>query len=204
MISPICCRCKKELNAPGAILLHPPKPSFDGTEYVVKDHLCAPCFGEIQTADAEVARLRKVNEDIYANGIRYGNAQADTNIRALEDEVARLNKVVEDNEAWCEEYTGTLHAEIIRLRRAELRTFAMLIEDVVTIVGRGTVVVGKVMYGEVHAGDKLVVHQPTGDLEVTCRGIESFSTPTPKPIGLLVGNVPIEDIQIGVYITGPT
>ena len=39
-ISPLCRGCKKELDAPGAILLGPPTTA----NFCSKDHLCKTCY----------------------------------------------------------------------------------------------------------------------------------------------------------------
>ena len=51
-IKPICDKCKKELNDPGALLFSPP----DSSANVRKFHICKGCYDQIKKeleADAE-------------------------------------------------------------------------------------------------------------------------------------------------------
>lgn len=72
--------------------------------------------------------------------------------------------------------------------------FWMVIEDSFLIKGRGTAVTGRVAAGEVKPGDLLRIVQPSGDVAVTCFGVETHAVVQPlqkpgSPVGVLIGDV---------------
>lgn len=81
--------------------------------------------------------------------------------------------------------------------------FNMLVEDVFSIVGRGTVVTGRIQLGSVSVGDTVVLQRVNGSTRnVTVVGIEQFrhrlnSAQAGDNVGLLLQDVARNEIAHG-------
>ena len=78
--------------------------------------------------------------------------------------------------------------------------FSMTIQDVFTITGRGTVVVGKVESGRLQINDTILIER-TGKI-ANVKGIEAFrkqidSAQAGDDIGILLENIQRNDVEIG-------
>lgn len=87
--------------------------------------------------------------------------------------------------------------------------FSMLVEDVFSIKGRGTVVTGRVGAGSVCVGDKLVIDGPTGSRRATCKGIEMFRKQMDvavagNNVGLLLDGVDKSTVASGDWLRADT
>lgn len=81
--------------------------------------------------------------------------------------------------------------------------FYMVISDVFTITGRGTVVTGKVESGEIHVGDIVKISERN---QAEVAGIELFRktldvAKTGDQCGILLKNVTKNDVHQGDYLT---
>jgi translation elongation factor EF-Tu-like GTPase len=81
--------------------------------------------------------------------------------------------------------------------------FAMKVEDVFSIAGRGTVVTGRIAAGSVRSGDRLVLRRASGETR-SCRvrGIEKFrkvldSAGAGEDAGLLLDGLGKSDVARG-------
>lgn len=87
-------------------------------------------------------------------------------------------------------------------------TVIMVIEDVFTITGRGTVVTGKIVNGELRVGDNVIIQDPQ-TMEIknsTVVAIEQFRKTIEVAnigdmVGVLLSGVTRNDVQPGDYIT---
>ena len=81
--------------------------------------------------------------------------------------------------------------------------FRLMIQDVFTITGRGTVVTGRVKYGSVTIGERIVLRRTDGtDREVAVAGIEMFrkmmdTARQGDNVGLLLQGVGRNDVGRG-------
>jgi elongation factor Tu len=90
---------------------------------------------------------------------------------------------------------------------AQTDSFVLVVEDVFTITGRGTVVTGKVSSGSARVGDSVTFRSQKGS-HVTCRitGIEMFrkivdEARSGDTVGLVLsGKLSREDIPLGARI----
>ncbi len=87
-------------------------------------------------------------------------------------------------------------------------SFHMLVDDVFSIAGRGTVVTGKVEAGTIRAGDEVLVRGGGRDLKATVAGIEAFRKMLPAAqagdaIGLLLKGVSRAQVERGFEILSP-
>lgn len=78
--------------------------------------------------------------------------------------------------------------------------FELIVEDVFTITGRGTVITGRVISGSVKVGDNVTI-LPTG-ISTTVTGIEQFRkmldyAQAGDNVGILLRGVAKEDVQRG-------
>lgn len=85
-------------------------------------------------------------------------------------------------------------------------SFRLVVEDVFSITGRGTVVTGTVDAGTVAVGDRVTIANPAGTRVSTVTGIEMFKkrATTAGPgdnIGLLLDGIGRADIDRGAVIT---
>ena len=81
--------------------------------------------------------------------------------------------------------------------------FHFVVEAVFTIIGRGTVVTGRVDSGEIHVGDTVNI---SGRLTTQVTGVEMFRktldvAKAGDNCGLLLKDVNRDDIHIGDYLT---
>jgi elongation factor Tu len=101
-----------------------------------------------------------------------------------------------------EEVTRYAEAEFESFNQPSLGAFAMVIEAVFTITGRGTVATGEILSGQIAVGDKVVINN---SLKTTVTGIEMFRKVVTvanvgDKVGLLLKNVTRNDISIGQAI----
>lgn len=82
--------------------------------------------------------------------------------------------------------------------------FRYIIEDVFTIKGRGIVVVGTILTGTLHKGDKLTLGRADGSATtVTVGGIEKYrqgmvsSAAQGENVGILLEEIGTEDVSRG-------
>jgi len=92
--------------------------------------------------------------------------------------------------------------------RDEDRPFLMSIEDVFTIVGRGTVVTGRVDRGKVHLGDPLEIVGLNETKSTVCTGVEMFRKILDEGragdnIGVLLRGVERNDVERGQVLAAP-
>jgi translation elongation factor EF-G len=84
--------------------------------------------------------------------------------------------------------------------------FSMKAEDVFTISGRGTVVIGRIASGEIHVGDEVRLMSKKGKpIQCHVTGIEMFKkvvnvAKAGEDVGLLLRGVKGEDIEVGTTI----
>jgi len=88
------------------------------------------------------------------------------------------------------------------------KPFAMPIEDVFSIAGRGTVVTGRVEQGVVNVGDELEIIGFENDQKTTCTGVEMFkklldSGMAGDNIGALLRGTKREDVRRGQLLCKP-
>lgn len=88
------------------------------------------------------------------------------------------------------------------------KPFAMPIEDVFSIAGRGTVVTGRVEQGVVNVGDELEIIGFENDQKTTCTGVEMFKKLLDKGmagdnIGALLRGTKREDVKRGQLLCKP-
>ena len=81
--------------------------------------------------------------------------------------------------------------------------FHMVVEDVFTITGRGTVVTGRVDSGEIHVGDYVNIN---GSRQVQVAGVEMFRktldyAKAGDNCGLLLKDISKDDIKRNDYLT---
>ncbi len=86
-------------------------------------------------------------------------------------------------------------------------SFNMKIEDVFNMVGRGTVVTGKILKGNLKKGDTLLIKDANGKTKIktTCLGIEMFrkmldSAEEGDNVGLLLKGVTKDQVERGMII----
>ena len=83
--------------------------------------------------------------------------------------------------------------------------FAMTVEDVFDVEGRGTVLTGTVESGSVHVGDVVLLD----GVELVVTGLERFTKPfesasAGEAIGVIVRGVAKPDVQTGARLTAHT
>ena len=86
--------------------------------------------------------------------------------------------------------------------------FAMQVEDVFVIRGRGTVVTGRIASGTVRVGDRLEVDGPKGPASTKCTGVEMFRKALKVAVagdnvGLLLDRVGRDDVAQGGWVRQP-
>ncbi len=86
--------------------------------------------------------------------------------------------------------------------------FHMIIEDVFSIRGRGTVVTGKVDTGTLKVGDEVVIRGAKGDKKTVVTGIEAFRKMLEQAnlgdaVGILLRDIAREDIGKGDELVSP-
>jgi len=85
--------------------------------------------------------------------------------------------------------------------------FRLVIQDVFSIRGRGTVVTGSVENGTVSSGDRLRLHHGGAERFAIVQGIEMNQSMASQAssgdlVGLLLQNVEKKDVQRGDVLTG--
>ena len=88
------------------------------------------------------------------------------------------------------------------------KPFAMPIEDVFSITGRGTVVTGRIEFGTLHVGDQVEIVGLRELQTTTCTGIEMFRKLLDEGragdnVGLLLRGIGKEDVERGQLIAAP-
>ena len=80
-------------------------------------------------------------------------------------------------------------------------------EDAFSITGRGTVVTGKILQGEIAAGDQLEVLLESGEtLQTVCTGVEMFrpcfegASASRLPIGILLKGISIDEAKKALFV----
>lgn len=91
---------------------------------------------------------------------------------------------------------GQENNEVINTNRSE---FSMVVEDIFTIIGRGTVVTGKIERGSIKVGDIIRINNTT---KVEISGIEMFRSKLDEAsegdnVGLLLKDITKKDIKKG-------
>ena len=86
--------------------------------------------------------------------------------------------------------------------------FHMLVEDVFSIRGRGTVVTGKVDTGTLKVGDEVMIHGVKGDKKTVVTGIEAFRKMVDQAnagdaVGILLRDIAKDDIAKGNELLSP-
>ncbi len=87
-------------------------------------------------------------------------------------------------------------------------SFHMIVEDVFSIRGRGTVVTGKIDAGTLRKGDEVLLRRTAGDKRVVVAGIESFRKTLDRAnagdnVGILLKDVRKEEVQRGDELVSP-
>lgn len=86
-------------------------------------------------------------------------------------------------------------------------SFRMIIEDVFTIVSRGTAVVGRIEHGILKVGDKVILKGQNAAVEVVVSAIEMYSktldtAQAGDKVGVVLGAVSKNDVRRGDVLTG--
>jgi len=88
------------------------------------------------------------------------------------------------------------------------KPFLMPVEDIFSIVGRGTVVTGRVEQGVINAGDEIEIIGIKDSQKTTCTGVEMFHKKLDRGLagdhlGALLHGVKRDDIQRGQVLCAP-
>ena len=121
-------------------------------------------------------------------------------LKALEGDEAAVGQIVELMEA--------VDSYISEPVRETDKPFAMPIEDVFSITGRGTVVTGRIEQGVLKVGDQVEIVGLRDLQSTTCTGIEMFRKLLDEGragdnVGLLLRGVGKEDVERGQVIAAP-
>jgi hypothetical protein len=86
--------------------------------------------------------------------------------------------------------------------------FAMEVEDVFAIRGRGTVVTGRIASGTIRVGDPLVIHREGTAIATRCTGVEMFrkkldTANAGDHVGLLLEGVDRSHVGAGDQLRAP-
>ncbi|MBL8851742.1 MAG: elongation factor Tu [Planctomycetaceae bacterium] len=92
--------------------------------------------------------------------------------------------------------------------REQDKPFAMAIEDVFSIEGRGTVVTGRIERGVVKVGEKVQIVGLKDTQETTCTGVEMFNKTLDSGmagdnVGILLRGTKKEDVERGQVLAAP-
>ncbi len=118
-------------------------------------------------------------------------------------------QVLESDETKCiEELMEAIDSYIPQPKREEDKPFAMPVEDVFSISGRGTVVTGRIERGKIKLGEEIEIVGIKDTLKSTCTGIEMFRKLLDEGragdnAGLLLRGVKREDVIRGQVICKP-
>jgi elongation factor Tu len=101
-----------------------------------------------------------------------------------------------------------LDADIPEPAREQDKPFAMAIEDVFSIEGRGTVVTGRIERGVVKVGEKVQIIGLRDTQETTCTGVEMFNKTLDSGmagdnVGILLRGTKKEDVERGQVLAAP-
>jgi elongation factor Tu len=101
-----------------------------------------------------------------------------------------------------------LDADIPEPAREQDKPFAMAIEDVFSIEGRGTVVTGRIERGVVKVGEKVQIIGLKDTQETTCTGVEMFNKTLDSGmagdnVGILLRGTKKEDVERGQVLAAP-
>lgn len=82
--------------------------------------------------------------------------------------------------------------------------FHMIVEDVFTVIGKGTIATGRIVSGEVHVGDYIIINGGQRTAEVM--GIEMFRkqldyAQAGDNCGILLKGISHDEINSGDYLT---
>ena len=111
--------------------------------------------------------------------------------------------------AWCiVELLNALDTEIPDPTREVDRPFLMAVEGVHQILGRGTVVTGKIEQGQIQAGDKVEIVGLTDPIQTVCTSVETFQRvldvgEAGQNVGLLLRGVRHDDVRRGQVVAKP-
>jgi elongation factor Tu len=86
--------------------------------------------------------------------------------------------------------------------------FHMIVEDVFSIRGRGTVVTGKIDTGSLKVGDEIMIRGAKGDKKAVVTGIEAFrktleQAKSGDTVGILLRDITKEDVAKGDELHSP-
>ncbi|RQK76303.1 elongation factor Tu [Neisseria meningitidis] len=120
-------------------------------------------------------------------------------------------KAVEGDAAYEEkifELAAALDSYIPTPERAVDKPFRLLIEDVFSISGRGTVVTGRVERGIIHVGDEIEIVGLKETQKTTCTGVEMFRKLLDEGqagdnVGVLLRGTKREDVERGQVLAKP-
>ncbi|MEY3458367.1 MAG: Elongation factor Tu [Planctomycetota bacterium] len=106
------------------------------------------------------------------------------------------------------ELMAALDSYIPEPKRAADKPFAMAVEDVFSIEGRGTVATGRIESGVIKVGEKIQIIGLKDTVETTVTGVEMFQKTLDQGIagdnvGLLLRGLKKEDIQRGQVLAAP-
>ncbi|MFO1092032.1 MAG: elongation factor Tu [Planctomycetaceae bacterium] len=101
-----------------------------------------------------------------------------------------------------------LDKDIPEPAREQDKPFAMAIEDVFSIEGRGTVVTGRIERGVVKVGEKVQIIGLRDTQETTCTGVEMFNKTLDSGmagdnVGILLRGTKKEDVERGQVLAAP-
>jgi len=101
-----------------------------------------------------------------------------------------------------------LDSDIPEPAREQDKPFAMAIEDVFSIEGRGTVVTGRIERGVVKVGEKVQIIGLKDTQETTCTGVEMFNKTLDSGmagdnVGILLRGTKKEDVERGQVLAAP-
>jgi len=101
-----------------------------------------------------------------------------------------------------------LDKDIPEPAREQDKPFAMAIEDVFSIEGRGTVVTGRIERGVVKVGEKVQIIGLKDTQETTCTGVEMFNKTLDSGmagdnVGILLRGTKKEDVERGQVLAAP-
>lgn len=107
-----------------------------------------------------------------------------------------------------DELLAAMDGSISDPKRAVDKPFLMPVEGVHTIVGRGTVVTGKIEQGVISTGQAVEILGLGDVLDSVCTAIEAFHQPLDKAeagqnVGLLLRGIKSDQVQRGQVIAAP-
>jgi elongation factor Tu len=111
-------------------------------------------------------------------------------------------------EAKVEELMEAVDKYVPRPDRAIDKPFLMLIEDIFSISGRGTVVTGRIERGKVKVGEACEIVGFRETRQTVCTGVEMFKKQLDEGMagdnaGILLRGIPKEDVERGMVLAKP-